>query len=251
MSAESRSLPSSTSAMAARSATARREHLFFGGMTIAMLIAVLVGFGPTYFFSTISGTTFELTRPLHVHGAAFTSWMVLLVIQTTLVAVGRTDIHRQLGVAGGVLAAVMMVLGAYVALTRFHAGLMNPPPGIPAGVLLAIALATIVVFPVLFGSALLLRGGTAYHKRLVLIATLELVMAAVARWPGVASLGPPGFFAITDLFLVALVVYDFRSRGRIHPATLWGGLFLIASQPLRLVIGFSATWAAFAAWVAS
>ncbi len=87
----------------------------------------------------------------------------------------------------------MMVLGAYVALTRFHAGLMNPPPGIPAGVLLAVALATIVVFPVLFGSALLLRRRVDYHKRLVLIATLELVTAAVARWPGVAPLGPPGF----------------------------------------------------------
>jgi len=251
MSAESRPLDPTTSALPARSAIARREHLFFGGMTVAMLIAVLVGFGPTYFFSTISGTTFELTGPLHVHGAAFTTWMVLLVIQTTLVAAGRTDIHRKLGVAGAVLGAVMMVLGAYVALTRFHAGLMNPPPGIPAGVLLAVALATIVVFPVLFGSALLLRRRVDYHKRLVLIATLELVTAAVARWPGVSSLGPPGFFAITDLFLVALVVYDFRSRGRIHPATRWGGLLLIASQPLRLVIGFSATWAAFAAWVAS
>jgi len=250
MSVESSSLRS-TSATAARSAVTRRERLFFGGMTIAMLIAVLVGFGPTYYFSTISGTTFELTRPLHLHGAAFTTWMLLLVVQTTLVAAGRTDIHRKLGVAGAVLGAVMMVLGAYVALTRFHAGLMTPPPGIPAGVLLAVALATIVVFPVLFGSALLLRRRSDYHKRLVLIATCELVIAAVARWPRVASLGPPGFFAITDLFLVALVVYDFKSRGKIHPATLWGGLFFLAAQPLRLVIGFSATWAAFAAWVAS
>jgi hypothetical protein len=239
------------SASAARNAVARRDRLFFGGMAIAMLATVLVGFGPTYYFSTVSGTTFELTRPLHVHGAAFTSWMVLLVIQSTLVAAGRTDLHRKLGVVGAVLGAVMMVLGAYVALTRFHAGLMSPPPGIPAGVLLAVALATIVVFPVLFGSALLLRRRTDYHKRLVLIATCELVIAAVARWPGVSSLGPPGFFALTDLFLVALVVYDFRSRGRIHPATLWGGLFLVASQPLRLAIGFSAPWAAFAAWVAS
>jgi hypothetical protein len=250
MSAESHSLHSS-SAPPARAAAARREHLFFGGMTIAMLVAVLVGFGPTYYFSTISGTTFQLTRPLHAHGAAFTTWMVLLVIQSTLVAAGRTDIHRKLGVAGAALAAVMMVLGAYVAVTRFHAGLMNPPPGIPAGVLLAVALATIVVFPVLFGSALLLRRRVDYHKRLVLIATLELVIAAVARWPGVAAFGPPAFFALTDLFLVALVVYDFKSRGRIHPATLWGGLFLIASQPLRLVIGFSAPWAAFAGWIAS
>jgi energy-converting hydrogenase Eha subunit A len=239
------------SASAARNAVARRDRLFFGGMAIAMLATVLVGFGPTYYFSTVSGTTFELTRPLHVHGAAFTSWMVLLVLQTSLVAAGRTDIHRKLGVFGAVLATLMMVLGAYVAVTRFRAGLFNPPPGIPAGVLLAIALATIVVFPTLFGSALLLRGRTDYHKRLVLIATAELVLAAVARWPGVAALGPPGFFTITDLFVVAIAIYDYSTRGRIHPATLWGGLFFIASQPLRLVIGFSPPWLAFCAWLAS
>jgi hypothetical protein len=52
------------------------------------------------------------------------------------------------------------------------------------------------------------------------------------------------------LFLVAIAVYDFRTRGRLHPATLWGGLFLVASQPLRLLIGVSAPWSAFAAWLA-
>jgi hypothetical protein len=107
------------------------------------------------------------------------------------------------------------------------------------------------VFPVLFGAALLLRRRTDYHKRLVLIATFELVTAAVARWPGVTSLGPPGFFGFTDLFLVPLLIYDISTRGRVHPATLWGGLFLIASQPLRLLIGLSAPWAAFAAWLTS
>jgi len=249
MSATPRPLDSTSAP--ARGVVARRERLFFGGMAIALLASVVVGFGPTYYFSTVSGTTFELTPALHLHGAAFTTWMVLLVLQTTLVAAGRTDVHRKLGVAGGVLAALMMVLGAYVAITRFRGGLFTPPPAIPVAVLLAVALATVVVFPALLGSALLLRRRTDFHKRLVLIATLELVTAAVARWPGVPPLGPPAFFGLTDLFLVALVVYDFATRGRIHPATLWGGLFLIASQPLRLVIGFSAPWLAFANWVAS
>jgi hypothetical protein len=241
----------SASASAARPAAARKERLFFGGMSIALFAAVLVGFGPTYFFSTVSGSTVALTGPLHLHGAAFTGWMVLLVVQASLIAAGRADVHRRLGVAGAALGALMMVLGSYVAITRFQAGLMVPPPGIPAGALLAIALATIVVFPVLFGAALLLRRRTDFHKRLILIATFELVTAAVARWPGMAALGPIGFFGFTDLFLAPMVVYDFATRGRVHPATLWGGLFLIASQPLRLLIGVSAPWNTFAGWLTS
>ena len=80
---------------------------------------------------------------------------------------------------------------------------------------------------------------------------MELVIAAVARLPVISSLGPPAFFGVTDLFVVALVVYDLSTRGRIHPATLWGGPFFIASQPLRLVIGSSHPWQSFATWLAS
>jgi len=249
MSVTPRVLDSATPA--ARNAVARRERLFFGGMAIAMLATVIAGFGPTYYFSTVSGSTLALTRTLHLHGAVFTTWMVLLVLQTTLVAAGRTDVHRQLGVFGAVLGACMLALAAYVPITRVQAGLMVPPAGIPVGVLLAIALASAVVFPVLLGAALLLRTRSDFHKRLMLIATIELVTAAVGRLPVIGAAGPPAFFAVTDLFLAAIVIYDFSTRGRIHPATLWGGLFLIASQPLRLAIGFSAPWAAWVGWLTS
>jgi len=230
---------------------ARRERVFFGGMTIAMLATVIAGFGPSYYFSSVSASARELTPALHLHGAAFTTWMLLLVVQSTLISAGRVDIHRRLGVAGAVLGACMMVLGAYVAISRLRAGLLGAPPGVSVAGVLAIALATVVVFPTLFGSALLLRRRTDYHKRLVLLATCELVLAAVARLPGVAAGGPAAFFGVTDLFVVALVVYDLSTRGRIHPATLWGGLFFIASQPLRLVIGSSGPWQSFATWLAS
>ena len=65
----------------------------------------------------------------------------------------------------------------------------------------------------------------------MLLATIAVLTAAIARLPYVLPLGPPAFFGLTDLLVVAAMVYDWWTRGRVHPALLWGGLFLIASQP--------------------
>ena len=227
----------------------RTERLFFSSIAVALLIVVVVGFAPTYFLRSSFGSP-ALTPSLHVHGLLFTTWMVLLLIQTSLIAASKTAWHRRLGVAGAVLGALMMVVGAYVAITRARTGLATPPPpGLTPAVVLTLPLATLVVFPALFGAALWFRRRTDVHKRLVIIATLELVTAAVARWPVIATLGPVAFFGITDLFVVALAAYDVKSRGRIHPATLWGGLFLLAWQPLRIAIGFTAPWQTFVDWL--
>jgi hypothetical protein len=87
------------------------------------------------------------------------------------------------------------------------------------------------------------------HKRWMVLATVNLLGAAIARWPGLTP-NPRVFFALADLFIVALAIWDFRSRGRLHPATLWGGAAIILSQPLRLVLSGTAAWLAFAGWVA-
>ncbi len=81
-----------------------------------------------------------------------------------------------------------------------------------------------------------------------ILATFNLVTAAIARWPGVFPLGPLAFFGLTDLFIVALAIWDFRARGRLHPVTLWGGLLIIVSQPLRLMVSGTEGWLAFARW---
>lgn len=234
----------------------RSERLFFGGMAVVLLITVFAGFAPTYYLRNAFGSP-RLTPSLLAHGFAFSTWMVLLVVQTSLVAASRTDIHRRLGVAGGALAVVMMVLGAYVAISRTASGLVVSPPGISPLAFLTVPLAAVVVFPVLLGLALWFRKRADIHKRLVLIATLELVMAAVGRLPGIfnplgsIALGVAGLFIVTDLFLVAIAIYDWRSLGRIHPATLWGGAFFVVSQPLRAMIGATAPWTSFAAWLTS
>ncbi len=256
MATSSEALPRNAPIAAPKNSAKRRERLFFGGMAIALLLLVFVGFSRTYYLRGTFGSP-ELTPSLLAHGFAFSAWMVLLVVQTSLVAANRTDIHRRLGIAGAGLGVLMMVLGAHVAISRTAAGLTLVPPGVSPLGALTLSLGTIVVFPVLLGAALWFRKRTDIHKRLVLIATLELVTAAVGRLPGIfiplgpIALGPVGLFGVVDLFVVAIAVYDWRTRGRIHAATLWGGAFLIVSQPLRLLIGATPAWQSFAGWLTS
>ena len=57
------------------------------------------------------------------------------------------------------------------------------------------------------------------------------------------------FFGLTDLLLVPLLIYDWVTQRRIHPATAWGALAIVASQPLRLMLGGTGAWLGFAGWL--
>ena len=224
----------------------QRARLFYPGLALAMFAVVFVGFAPTYYLKGVFGS-----RPLpllfHVHGAAFTAWMLLLVAQTALVASGRTSLHRRLGVAGGALAAAMMVLAWLMAV-----GMARRAGTDDASLRFVIVpVATILVFPLLVGAALVWRRFPATHKRLMIIATAELISAGVGRLPGLGAFGPLGFFGGTDLVIIALLIHDRATMGRFHSATIWGGVFLVASQGLRVVIAGTDAWLSVTRWIAS
>jgi hypothetical protein len=227
----------------------RRDRLFFGGMAVLAALTVFAGFAPTYFLRALSERP-PLAPLLHLHGIVFTSWILLFVAQTALVAARRTDIHRRLGVAGAGIALVMLVVGFMAAAGSAARG-FTPPNGPPPLVFFAIPVGDLVAFGGLIAAGLLARKKSSTHKRLMLLATIALLPPAMARLPYVAAAGPLAFFGLTDLFVLALLLYDKISRGRVHPASLWGGLFLILSQPLRLILAGTGAWIAFATWVTS
>lgn len=225
------------------------ERRFFTGMALALFAAVFVGFARSFYLHPLFP---ELDVPPEsiflVHGVAFSAWMVLLVVQATLVARGRTDLHRRLGVFGALLAIAMVVLGTLGALAaaRRPTGFFDVP--VPPLQFLAVPLFAIALFALFVGLAIARRRDPQSHKRLMLLATIQLVTAAIARWPVVSNFGPPAFFGVTDLFIVALAIWDFRTRGKLHPVTLWGGLLAIVAQPLQLAISGTDSWLAFAKW---
>ncbi|MCL6566241.1 MAG: hypothetical protein K6U09_07440 [Acidobacteriia bacterium] len=226
------------------------DRAFYTGMAVAMAVTVFVGFAPTFYLRaflpprpTISGAV-TLTPLAYVHGGLFTGWMVLFLVQTSLVAARRVDIHRRLGLLGVGMAAAMVVVGTWTAIAAAARG--AAPPGVDPLVFLAIPLGDMVLFAPLVATAFWLRRNKEAHKRLMLLAFISLLAAAVARWPGVQPLGPPAFYGLSYLFIVAGVVYDLATRRRIHSVYIWGGLFLVLSVPLRLWISGTEAWRAFA-----
>jgi hypothetical protein len=52
---------------------------------------------------------------------------------------------------------------------------------------------------------------------------------------------------LADVFFAALVAYDLKKQGRLHPATMWGGGVMLLSQPARVLLSHTDAWNSFAA----
>lgn len=223
------------------------ERRFYTFLSLAIFAAVYLGFARTFFlrpwFTEYAATRAPPEPFFYLHGAVFAAWFVLLVVQPALVGAGRTDLHRALGRIGAAVSAAVVVTGVAGALiaARRPGGFMGIP--VPPAEFLLVPLTDLTLFAVFVSLAIVRRGDAQSHKRLMIVGSLCLLDAAIARWPIVVDLGNPlVFFALTDLFLIPLVIWDLRTRGRLHPVTLWAGLLLVVSQPLRLWLSGTEAW---------
>jgi hypothetical protein len=237
--------------MSVHTATVRGQsgRSFYVGIAVVMAITVLIGFAPSFYLKAFTAAP-SLSPLVWVHGVLFTGWIALLVTQATLVAKDRADLHMRLGIFGVVVAVAMVIVGLLTAISAARLG--HVPPGAPPPLMfLAIPFFSIVEFGILFGAAIALRGNSQAHKRLILLATIAIVGAAIARLPLAFAGTPPGFFAISDLFILACVIHDWRAHGRVHPVYAWAGSLLVILQPLQLVFMGTGPWLAFATWLTS
>jgi len=227
----------------------RFDHYFFSGTAWLMLASVLVGFGPTYYLAGIFNAPLP-SRIIHVHGALFSCWILLLVVQNSLALAGRVDIHKKLGLFGFGLACVMVVVGWVAATDRLVRG--TAPPGVDTYRFYITPVTDMVIFATLIFFAFRARRDPAAHKRIIYIATVGILIAAIARFPCSWLFHKAPHAAIASyVFLLLLIVYDLWSTHKIHRATLRAGGFLIFVQQIRLPIGQTAAWHSFAAGVQS
>ena len=223
------------------------DHRFFTGMAVVLALTAFMGFAPSYYLRGFSAAP-PLTTLVHVHGALATSWILLFLAQTSLVSAGRTDLHRRMGVAGVVIASLVVVVGYFTAITAARNG-VTPPGGPPPLGFLAVPLGTLLSFALLAAVGISQRRHRDTHKRLMLLTTIAMITPAFARFRWFGPGGPPVAIGGTCLLVIVCLVYDRSTRGRVHPAFLWGGVLLMLSLPVRFALTQSDAWVAVARWL--
>ncbi len=225
------------------------DRTFYTSMAIAMLLTVLVGFAPTFYLRSAFGAA-PSTPLVQLHGILFSTWMLLFLIQTVLVAQGKTAVHRRLGIGGAMLAVALLVVGVMTAIASAKRG--HAPPGEDPLRFLAIPLTTIGVFAATLGAAINLRRRSDFHKRLMLVATIGIMTPAIARMllhSGMGAAAPPVALLLTDAFFLPCLIVDRLRYGRIHPAYLWGIGLLMVSQVGRVLAMQTDVWMSIATWL--
>lgn len=226
----------------------RSDRIFYTGMGLAVAVTVLWGFAPSFYLSrwmTVPPTAPEVGRLLMLHGAVFTAWIALMVVQPMLIAARNIRLHRRLGYAAAGIAAAMVVLGNVAAVAAMHRGFIGL--GDPL-VFYAVPFFAINSFAVTIFFAVRWRNRAETHKRLILLSNAALIGAAIARIPlGAIQSGAPFTFIFgPDLIILAGALYDWRTRGRVHRVWIWGGGAMVASQIVMMAVMGTSWWHGFA-----
>ena len=193
------------------------DRRFYLIITLVLIGMVAKGFWPSYFGPMVSGKGMSRPWIMHLHGAVFTGWMLLLLLQVLLVSMGRLAAHRRVGLAGIVYGVVVLGLGLVVswAAPVMHIRAGEWTVNRAAGFML-FPLVDMVLFAGFFGAAIAYRKKPEIHKRLILAATVALAFAAVGR----IGMGPPQFYLVWISPVLGGMAYDWFSRRRVHPVYL-------------------------------
>ena len=233
------------------------DYFFF--MSWLSLITVLVAFG--WSIGTGSYIDFEPMPPyLIAHGIVLTAWFIWFALQTTLVFVNRTSLHRQTGKIGVLIALAVLATTPAVTLNNparlkgmgldWESDMSEfPALGVEGTtmhdfvlMLLGGNFAALLLFGLFFGGAIYWRNRIDFHKRLMLLSSLMLLppaLARISRWPGLGGEDGTLVPAVFLVMLASLAFYDFATTKRLHKVTVVGLALIVAVNLLAFAIAGS------------
>lgn len=219
-------------------------------MAAAFIAITLVGFIPDS-MDQLAAIRARARAPFpwvaHVHAVLMGSFLLLLLVQTTLVATDRRGPHRQLGMASFVMTPAIVVAGLALVVVSYH-GIWYAAQSAPASSgmrqvrlivdnIMLFQLRVGLLFPILMLIGLRARrGDPGVHKRMMMLAPAMALSAAIDRMHWLPTTFPASPLA-TDLYTLVVIsplfVWDvFRTR-QVHRAYL---TWLAAWLPVTIVV---------------
>jgi uncharacterized membrane protein YozB (DUF420 family) len=209
--------------------------------------AVIAGFYPAVSGRWRGEADYAAPLILQIHVFTFAAWLCLLSTQVFLIRTRRPEWHRMLGVAGAALIPVLVVtgVGAEVFSQRFYS------PRYPENLrFFVFPLTTMLSFVAVAVAAVRFRSDPRAHKRLMMVATALILVAAFNRWWGNAiyEVMGDGYFGTLirnvigpDLIIAGIVGYDLLTRRRVHTVLLVSVPLIVAAQ-LAAAAVYHAPW---------
>jgi hypothetical protein len=234
-------------------------YVFMAGLFVVTALAGFIPDSIDVLKAVKAGERPPLPPILHVHAILMASWLLLLLAQTSLVALGRSAQHRKLGLISTVLApAIVIAMVAVVKSTwsmiaSLPAGAMTPDAlsalKLDLTNILLIQIRVVPFFAGLVTWALLVRSrDSETHKRSMILATVMPLPAAFDRidWlPATLPGNPASVHLYTLLWLLPVLIYDIARRGGIH-RVYWIGLALNVPFVIATHLLWGSPW-----WIAT
>jgi hypothetical protein len=232
------------------------DRWIFVFMAAWFILVVLVGFIPDAIMKVQmvqAGQRPPFPLVMHMHAVAMGSFLLLLLAQTTMVATGRNELHKQVGVAAFVLVPVLVLVGIVLAPTMYYQtwnALQTAPAGARAQLqqvlsiredILLLQLSAGLLFGTFIAIALSARArNSGLHKRMMILATAVPLAASIDRMEWLPSSLPASPWA-TDFWILAVVspmfLWDVVRNRRVHEAY---GIWLAIYIPVALLV--TAAW---------
>jgi len=206
---------------------------------ISLLLTALIIFGFAHsLVPRLVKAPYCIPVALTVHIVLFSAWLILLLVQCGLIRADRRNAHRLLGMTSLAIGIVLPVAGIWVTLQM---GVIHQQRHEASSGGIIYPLADMVHFVPLYALAMLWRHEPAYHKRLIILATITLSRAAYFRYPPFLHPDLWVFFAEDALMLIC-IGRDLIIERRIHPVYRVAFPVLATAQAIECSLAGTEMW---------
>jgi hypothetical protein len=228
------------------------DRYLYGALAVVFGLTAFAGFARTYYLKLYFASPALPSVLVHLHGIVMTAWVVLFIVQVSLISAHRVRAHRRLGYTGIGLAVLVVTIGVWTALRAARYGSASVPVGFSEPTFAIVPLGDMALFTLFFGGAVYFRRQAARHKFLMLLTVATFLPPAIGRLPFTFIQDHPvPFLLIPSGLALGGLAFDTWRRRRVDRLLLTAAVVFVASFPVRIALIGTPAWASAAAWLAT